>query len=171
MIMLASAYCRENPNSVSFCFGPATRPLARLRFSQRLQEMQNQADERQGGGIEPLHVSMPQELKSCPSTSPTHPGSREMLKIALVIHCLKENCILQFPSGKASRFVKALLREASELRRLHNARRRCKQTSWTSATTCGEHALHIRINRKHDSTTIHPSTTIFRHWDLNPGPI
>ena len=30
---------------------------------------------RQGGGIEPLHVSMPRELKSRPSTSPTHPGS------------------------------------------------------------------------------------------------
>ena len=29
---------------------------------------------RRGGGIEPLHVSMPHELKSCPSTSPTHPG-------------------------------------------------------------------------------------------------
>ena len=29
---------------------------------------------RQGGGIEPLHVSMPHELKSCPSTSLTHPG-------------------------------------------------------------------------------------------------
>ena len=29
---------------------------------------------RQGGGIEPLHVSMPRELKSRPSTSPTHPG-------------------------------------------------------------------------------------------------
>ena len=26
------------------------------------------------GGIEPLHVSMPRELKSRPSTSPTHPG-------------------------------------------------------------------------------------------------
>ena len=26
------------------------------------------------GGIEPLHVSMPQELKSCSSTSPSHPG-------------------------------------------------------------------------------------------------
>ena len=25
-------------------------------------------------GIEPTHVSMPHELKSCPSTSPTHPG-------------------------------------------------------------------------------------------------
>ena len=33
--------------------------------------------ERQGGGIEPLHVSMPLELKSSPSTSLTHPGSRE----------------------------------------------------------------------------------------------
>jgi hypothetical protein len=31
--------------------------------------------DRQGGGIEPLHVSMPHELKSHPSTSPTHPGS------------------------------------------------------------------------------------------------
>ena len=29
---------------------------------------------RQGGGIEPLHVSMPLELKSSPSTSPTHLG-------------------------------------------------------------------------------------------------
>ena len=29
---------------------------------------------RRGGGIEPLHVSMPRELKSRPSTSPTHPG-------------------------------------------------------------------------------------------------
>ena len=29
---------------------------------------------RQRGGIEPLHVSMPRELKSRPSTSPTHPG-------------------------------------------------------------------------------------------------
>jgi hypothetical protein len=29
---------------------------------------------RQEGGIEPLHVSTPRELKSRPSTSPTHPG-------------------------------------------------------------------------------------------------
>ena len=29
---------------------------------------------RRGGGIEPLHVSMPLELKSSPSTSLTHPG-------------------------------------------------------------------------------------------------
>ena len=29
---------------------------------------------RRGGGIEPLHVSMPRELKSRPSTSVTHPG-------------------------------------------------------------------------------------------------
>ena len=29
---------------------------------------------RRGGGIEPLHVSMPCELKSRLSTSPTHPG-------------------------------------------------------------------------------------------------
>ena len=31
---------------------------------------------RRGGGIEPLHVSMPRELKSRPSTSPTHHGSQ-----------------------------------------------------------------------------------------------
>ena len=30
--------------------------------------------EAQGPGLEPLHVSMPRELKSRPSTSPTHPG-------------------------------------------------------------------------------------------------
>ena len=30
---------------------------------------------RRRGGIEPLHVPMPHELKSCPSTSPTHPGN------------------------------------------------------------------------------------------------
>ena len=36
-------------------------------------------DFRQRGGIEPLHVSMPLELKSSPSTSPTHPGN-------LIIH-------------------------------------------------------------------------------------
>jgi hypothetical protein len=30
--------------------------------------------ERRRGGIEPLHVSMPRELKSRLSTSPIHPG-------------------------------------------------------------------------------------------------
>jgi hypothetical protein len=30
---------------------------------------------RREGGIEPLHVSMPHDLKSCPSTSPSHHGS------------------------------------------------------------------------------------------------
>ena len=40
---------------------------------------------RQGGGIEPLHVSMPRELKSRPSTSPTHPGlMRKQKKCALM---------------------------------------------------------------------------------------
>jgi hypothetical protein len=29
---------------------------------------------RRRGGIEPLHVSMPREVKSRPSASPTHPG-------------------------------------------------------------------------------------------------
>ena len=33
---------------------------------------------RRGGGIEPLHVSMPRELKSRPSTSPTHPGHQDI---------------------------------------------------------------------------------------------
>ena len=31
---------------------------------------------RRRGGIEPLHVSMPHELKSCPSTSLTHLGKK-----------------------------------------------------------------------------------------------
>ena len=31
---------------------------------------------RRRGGIEPLHVSMPRELKSRPGTSPTHPGMK-----------------------------------------------------------------------------------------------
>ena len=37
---------------------------------------------RRRGGIEPLHVSMPHELKSCPSTSPTHLGLAEKFKWA-----------------------------------------------------------------------------------------
>ena len=39
---------------------------------------------RRRGGIEPLHVSMPHELKSCPSTSPTHPGPRNSRQCLLV---------------------------------------------------------------------------------------
>ena len=38
--------------------------------------MSYQVQMRRRGGIEPLHVSMPRELKSRPSTSPTHHGSR-----------------------------------------------------------------------------------------------
>ena len=34
----------------------------------------NDRQNRRKGGIEPLHVSMPRELKSRPSSSPTHPG-------------------------------------------------------------------------------------------------
>ena len=37
-------------------------------------------DKRQRGGIEPLHVSMPRELKSRPSTSPTHSGPKPTAK-------------------------------------------------------------------------------------------
>ena len=36
---------------------------------------------RRGGGIEPLHVSMPLELKSSPSISPTHHGMPLQLMI------------------------------------------------------------------------------------------
>jgi hypothetical protein len=35
---------------------------------------------RRRGGIEPLHVSMPHELRSCPSTSPTHLGRARVKK-------------------------------------------------------------------------------------------
>jgi hypothetical protein len=38
---------------------------------------------RRGGGIEPLHVSMPRELKSRPSTSPTHPGQQRYRNVAV----------------------------------------------------------------------------------------
>ena len=40
---------------------------------------------RRGGGIEPLHVSMPRELKSRPSTSPTHPGCLQFCSRFFVI--------------------------------------------------------------------------------------
>jgi len=37
-------------------------------------KMEGSAGKHHEGGIEPLHVSIPRELKSRPSTSPTHPG-------------------------------------------------------------------------------------------------
>ena len=37
-------------------------------------QLDMERQKRQEGGIEPLHVSMPRELKSRLSTSPTHPG-------------------------------------------------------------------------------------------------
>ena len=46
--------------------GPRTRQVTSQRRGPQLN--------RRSGGIEPLHVSTPHELKSCPSTSPTHPG-------------------------------------------------------------------------------------------------
>ena len=46
---------------------------------------------RQRGGIEPLHVSMPRELKSRPSTSPTHSG------ITIKILTKMKICVFQFP--------------------------------------------------------------------------
>ena len=45
---------------------------------------------RQGGGIEPLHVYMPHELKSCPSTSLTHPGKHSLPAIVV----LPNKCVL-----------------------------------------------------------------------------
>ena len=44
------------------------------------------------GGLEPLHVSMPRELKSCPSTSPTHPGC--IYKIVGVLLTMNLSCTL-----------------------------------------------------------------------------
>ena len=46
------------------------------RRSGRSWSTSQHGQERRRGGIEPLCVSTPHELKSCPSTSPTHPGSR-----------------------------------------------------------------------------------------------
>ena len=48
---------------------------------------------RRGGGIEPLHVSMPRELKSRPSTSPTHPGCC-VQKVGLGLGLILEHEIL-----------------------------------------------------------------------------
>ena len=44
------------------------------------------------GGIEPLHVSMPRELKSRPSTGPTHPGC--IYKIVGVLLTMNLSCTL-----------------------------------------------------------------------------
>ena len=46
--------------------GPRTRQVTSQRRGPKIN--------RRRGGIEPLRVSTPHELKSCPSTSPTHPG-------------------------------------------------------------------------------------------------
>jgi hypothetical protein len=46
---------------------------------------------RQREGIEPLHVSMPRELKSRPSTSPTHSGITTRILTKMDI------CVLQWP--------------------------------------------------------------------------
>ena len=46
--------------------GPRTRQVTRQTRGPKIN--------RRRGGIEPLRVSTPHELKSCPSTSPTHPG-------------------------------------------------------------------------------------------------
>ena len=53
----------------------ATHNISYIRCSDRhALSMEGPARKRQEGEIEPLHVSMPRELKSRPSTSPTHPG-------------------------------------------------------------------------------------------------
>jgi len=44
------------------------------RWSADVLSMEESARKHQEGGIEPPHVSMPRELKSRASTSPTHPG-------------------------------------------------------------------------------------------------
>ena len=43
--------------------------------------------QRRRGGIEPLRVSTPRELKSRPSTSPSHPGFRKTK--SGIKHCSK----------------------------------------------------------------------------------
>ena len=64
-----------------FPFGPCL--FITLRNARVIQKQKSQFEEglgnaRRRGGIEPLHVSMPRELKSRPSTSPTHPGLRSL---------------------------------------------------------------------------------------------
>ena len=64
-------------------------------------------------GIEPLHVSMPRELKSRPSTSPTHPGLPSDRKYGKALHQLeiKIQLLLDgFVSGWVQNPAKALNR-------------------------------------------------------------
>ena len=49
---------------------------------------------RQRGAIEPLYVSIPHEMKSCPNTSWTHPGS-----ITEVQTCVFDRQATQHPQG------------------------------------------------------------------------
>ena len=72
-------------------------------------------EERQEGGIEPLHVSMPHELKSCPSTSPTHPG-RSVLhtnRVMQVVNILGLTFVrivgMAFPSPNTFRCIGRIL--------------------------------------------------------------
>ena len=60
-------------DDIIWCLVPTNRTLPMYLFATNLEDNSSM---RQGGGIEPLHVSMPHELKSCPSTSLTHPGIR-----------------------------------------------------------------------------------------------
>ena len=72
--------------TVSANRGPAGR-----RFALGVAGVNRATTSRRRGGIEPLHVSMPRELKSRPSTSPTHPGlgaAGSLFRLfALQCHC------------------------------------------------------------------------------------
>ena len=60
------------------CASPACRrPLMPLYTCESIEQRRPRATAaaRQRGGIEPLRVSMPLELKSSPHASPTHPGN------------------------------------------------------------------------------------------------
>ena len=71
---LLSKSCRcqlQSQNYVPICGQLVSRLLCtKTRTVRRLANTKK----RRRGGIEPLHVSMPRELKSRPGTSPTHPG-------------------------------------------------------------------------------------------------
>ena len=66
---------RRRPNVSREAEEVAHTQSLRFRRPAKLAPVPLYASRRRRGGIEPLHVSMPRELKSRPSTSPTHPGT------------------------------------------------------------------------------------------------
>ena len=93
--------------------------------SQRMAHPHYDVSNRQRGGIEPLHISMPLELKSSPSTNPTHPGSHYIILCAqpliTLVHACRPCCarIITLHRGAAARFTTGSSFWHSPLRATH----------------------------------------------------